>query len=335
MGIELWTNNAKSTLAGDITNSATSLTVGSGHGSRYPNPSGTDYFFVTLDDGVNIEIVKCTARSTDVFTVTRAQQGTTGTAFTTGTLVELRPTKQGLSDLQLTSGITSVAYASRSAADKPGRLFLPSDGFVIERDTGTAYAPWGPIYPLTAPVDGDFVWINQGGASVTTTQGGIYLLGPATAGVSMRIRKKAAPSPPYTITAAILPICGRSSGYPLFGLCWRKSGAEAQLNVRFGVYQASGALLRLQLAKMTSATAFSANYFDEVYSSAPLNPLWLQISDNNTNRICRVSRDGQNFIQVHSVSRTDFVTADEVGFFADAGDTTYDVGANLISWKET
>jgi hypothetical protein len=37
-----------------------------------------------------------------------------------------------------TTGITTAAYASRQAAAKAGRLFLPSNGFVVERDTGAA-----------------------------------------------------------------------------------------------------------------------------------------------------------------------------------------------------
>lgn len=91
---ELLGNNGQSTLAADITNVATSLTVQTGHGARFPNPSSPDYFYVTLDDGTNVEIVKCTARSTDTLTVTRAQQGTSAVAFAaaTPTKVEQRLT---------------------------------------------------------------------------------------------------------------------------------------------------------------------------------------------------------------------------------------------------
>jgi len=84
---ELWTNNAESTLSGSITNVATSLTVQSGHGARFPAiGSGTgDHFWLTIED----EIVKCTARSADTLTIVRAQQGTSGASHADAVAVKL------------------------------------------------------------------------------------------------------------------------------------------------------------------------------------------------------------------------------------------------------
>ena len=95
----LFANNARSTLAGSLTNSATSFAVATGEGARFPSPSSPDYFYCTLDDGTNVEIVKCTARSTDTLTVTRGQDGTSGTAFASGTIVALRWTKDSARQL--------------------------------------------------------------------------------------------------------------------------------------------------------------------------------------------------------------------------------------------
>lgn len=93
MGVQV-SNNAYSTLFSGLSAVATSLTVASGHGARFPSASsgaGT-YFYVTLikSSGVT-EIVKVTARATDVFTIVRGQDGTTATTFTAGDRVELRP----------------------------------------------------------------------------------------------------------------------------------------------------------------------------------------------------------------------------------------------------
>lgn len=89
----LLTNNATSSLASSITNVATSMTVAAGQGAKFPNPGIREYFYVTLSDiaGVNIEIVKVTTRATDVFTIVRGQDGTTGIAFNASDTVELRP----------------------------------------------------------------------------------------------------------------------------------------------------------------------------------------------------------------------------------------------------
>lgn len=69
-----FSNNGHSTLASSISTSDTSITVASGHGARFPSLSSGEYFYATLiDSSNNLEIVKCTARSSDVLTVTRAR----------------------------------------------------------------------------------------------------------------------------------------------------------------------------------------------------------------------------------------------------------------------
>ena len=98
MGVK-FSNNGHSTLASSLTSSGTSITVASGHGSRFPSLSSGEYFYATLiDSSNNLEIVKVTARSSDVLTATRAQESTTARAFAIGDRIELRVTAQGLAD---------------------------------------------------------------------------------------------------------------------------------------------------------------------------------------------------------------------------------------------
>jgi hypothetical protein len=95
MGVQLFANNANATLASGITNVATSMSLASGKGALFPNPSGGDWFLLTLTQaGIESswEIVKCTARSTDTLTIVRAQEGTTGLAWATADKAELRLT---------------------------------------------------------------------------------------------------------------------------------------------------------------------------------------------------------------------------------------------------
>ena len=97
---ELWANNAASTVGANINNSTTTITVAAGEGSKFPSPSGGDFFYATLQEGASLEIVKVTSRSTDTLTVVRAQQGTTGTSFTTAAKIENRLTKAALEFLR-------------------------------------------------------------------------------------------------------------------------------------------------------------------------------------------------------------------------------------------
>jgi hypothetical protein len=97
----LFTNNATTTLASSISSSATSLTVASGKGALFPTITGSDYTMCTLQNtaGTTTEIVKVTARSGDVFTVVRAQEGTTASAFASGDKFELRITAGEMTNL--------------------------------------------------------------------------------------------------------------------------------------------------------------------------------------------------------------------------------------------
>ena len=102
---QLFANNAASELASAVTSGAVSLTLKTGDGAKFPSPSGGDFFLVTMCEKVgqtevNHEIVKCTARSGDVLTVTRAQEGTTARAFSADTPVELRLTAATLTGKQ-------------------------------------------------------------------------------------------------------------------------------------------------------------------------------------------------------------------------------------------
>jgi hypothetical protein len=97
----LFANNAATTLASGITSSATSLTVAAGTGSIFPSPTGSQYFYCTLIDAATnsvIEIVQVTARSTDTFTIVRAQDGTSASAYLAGDKVELRLVRASLND---------------------------------------------------------------------------------------------------------------------------------------------------------------------------------------------------------------------------------------------
>jgi len=90
----LLANNATSRLASSLTAAATTLSVTTGEGAKFPSPTGGDWFPLTLIKSSGaLEIVKCTARSGDVLTITRAQEATLAQAFSAGDRVEVRYTK--------------------------------------------------------------------------------------------------------------------------------------------------------------------------------------------------------------------------------------------------
>lgn len=119
---QLFTNNANSTLLSPISASALSLQVAAGEGALFPSPTGGDYFLATLNKVIygiesDFEIVKVTARSTDVFTIVRAQEGTTAQIYAASDKVSLRLTAAVPASLATHLGVTAGNPHGTTATD--------------------------------------------------------------------------------------------------------------------------------------------------------------------------------------------------------------------------
>lgn len=318
-------NLARTTLNGAIDDDDTSIVVTDG--SVFPS---SGIFRVNIED----EILKVTARSSNTLTAVRGAEGTAAASHGNGAAVTGVVTRDAL--LRLGSRtVLAGAHGSRAAAaeENEGHLYVPNDGYSWARSTGSVWVPTGPAYPFTPPVDGDFAWVNQDGATVTAAKDAIVLHKDGAGNtLSLSLRVKTAPSPPYVITAALLMDFVVSKGVLNMGLCFRQSsgGAAGQI-VTWGYINN-----QFRVFKYASPTSANVTYRD---LGAPFQvPLWFRIADDNTNRVCSYSFNGVNFTQVHSVGRTDFITADQVGFFVNAQNSAspnHDANLTLLSWKES
>lgn len=220
----------------------------------------------------------------------------------------------------------TAAYGSIPTAGQAGRLFLPSDGVSIYRDSGTAWVPWGPIWPLTDPSLAGFSWTNQGGASVSSANGGESMTVPSGSGDNLRQRLIAVPSKPYSITARVHPTFNQTN-YWGSGLCWSDGTKLATFGLGFSTEG------KLAAYKWTNATTFSATYKEEA-ADRHWFPFWLRITDDSSNRKCFYSHDGVNWLQYHSVATNDFLTPTHVGWFGNNNGTGLDGYSTLLSWKQ-
>lgn len=86
-------NNASGTLSVAVSsNTQATLTLQTGEGALFPSVTAPNHYYVTLDDGTNVEVCRVVAISGDALTVLRGQDGTTAQAsFATGTVCEMRP----------------------------------------------------------------------------------------------------------------------------------------------------------------------------------------------------------------------------------------------------
>lgn len=102
-------NRAKSKLASDVNAGATTWTVITGEGAKFPSAYP---FHITCED----EIVRCTLRVGDVLTVTRAQEGTGASPHLADEDVELRITALIIKQLQdheaLDTGVHGVGAST-------------------------------------------------------------------------------------------------------------------------------------------------------------------------------------------------------------------------------
>lgn len=210
------------------------------------------------------------------------------------------------------------------------------------REANLAHPLVGIGFSFLRPVDGDFAWVNQGGASVAqNTAGAVLLTAPGTATNNLRVRKKTAPSAPYTLVACLTPLMEppAATEYPLAGLCWRdNSGGKITAIIVYANGDETG-LLRFALNKYDSATAYNSSYTPTGGDMYALQlafgmGLWIKLEDDNTDRKFYLSPNGLDWVLYHSVGRTDFHTPDEIGFLAEAGSATTDTKVWLHSWEE-
>ena len=123
MGIK-FTNFATSTIAdvGGIAAGDLVLNVQAGDGALFPAAGAGDYFYcVLVSSGGTREIVKCTSRTVDEFTITRAQEGTSAAVFAADSVVEHRVTADSLAVIETIDGVTASG-AELSALHSQGAV---------------------------------------------------------------------------------------------------------------------------------------------------------------------------------------------------------------------
>src|SRR5262249_32471983 len=97
--------------------------------------------------------------------------------------------------------------------------------------------------------------------------------------------------------------------------------------------QASG--LGYAVTRFNSPASFNGNYVDSTTPYAgPFSLVWIRASDNGTIRTVSISNDGATWTQIASHSRTDFMTADEVGIFVNVNNTSNGAIGSFVHWLQ-
>lgn len=204
---------------------------------------------------------------------------------------------------------------------------------------GANDVPW--VTGWTEPVGSDFTITNDSGSGGTfdeSGQGIFFYDAKNTAGLHMGVRS--APSTPYTIRAALLPFVV-NSGAPEFGIGWRESSAQTKHTIRLSLSAGNWVIASTKWTSADSPTDYTS--LSPVLANPSGKLLWFQITDDGTtNRTVYFGYDGefwQGTSEVntffHQVSRTDFLTPDQVLFFIDSSSASFGCGVKLVDWTVT
>jgi hypothetical protein len=338
---EQYANLASTGLSGDINGVTGQLVVfpTTLYGSQphaFPN---VPQFEVRIDE----EFIRVNLMSGHIWNVTRGTNNSTASGHTSGSTITHVLTRD--SAIALGGQMNPyAAHAARPATGFVGRVFFPRDSLSIERESGGGWEPYGPVRRFNPPVNDQFAWTNQGvgptGGIVVASGSMIYLSCPSSGAGGLRVRKKAAPGTPYTVTIGFIPMWSADSGFfPGMGLCLRQSGSGKLVTYSYTL--ATNAFIRTQ--KWTTETSFSAGYtnttpnWEAISNFLTGQIVWQQVTDDGTNLKFRVSNDGIHWIQTFSVSRTDFLTVsgpDEVGIMVFTSGN-YEASMTLLHWEES
>jgi hypothetical protein len=323
MAVEQYNNFVETTLndAGGISDSDNSFTVTDGSG--FPDAN----FRILMED----EIMLVGSRTGNTFSsVTRGAESSTNVAHADG-LAIYHVATAGMLDQIRADSQPSAAISSKPTSNlKEGIIFRSTDGILTQRYTGAAWEFYWGGKKVTPPASADFsTWVNQGSATATWDEEGLFLSTPGAAGANQRGVFGTIPSAPYTITFGIIPIFINTplTVTAVCGPALRESSSGKLIVFHTGI--SNNVPYSALIQKHTNPTTFSANY--TVFRGVEIamgSPVWIKLNDNSTNRIWSLSMDGKNFIQVHSVGRTDFMTPDQYGFAIanqDAAALTYGV----------
>lgn len=151
MANQKFTNYARTTLLVGITAVDVSITVAAGTGALFPALAANEYYYATLliVASNTKEIVKVTARTTDVMTIVRAQDNTTAIVFSAGDRVELRIVAAAFTGFVPITVITGSAQlpagttAQRDASPATGSTRLNTSLGKTETWNGVAWVSSG------------------------------------------------------------------------------------------------------------------------------------------------------------------------------------------------
>lgn len=270
-----------------------------------------------------------------------------------------------MSDVTLNRYMASGTAAERAAftPDPPSPSAGPNPLYLwYETDTGDTYAgvpggsplsvtwflinPTGAQSAFTAPFvtpsDSGFSWVNQGSATIDTTNNRLTIAVPneGATGYQWRMRVKTAPSRPYTLTAAFLLMGYEGGGQSNAGIIWRESSSgklhigQAETTVTNDYHQRWG-----YYTDPTTYGGASRGIANGVaFSWGEI--VWMKFaytSGSPGTRTMHFSTDGFTWVLKGSEAGNTDIVPDQIGFGCSNSSSATDntMAMTVLSWSET
>lgn len=323
--MEILANNPTTTLNGSINDSTTSVVVTSG--ASFP-ASGT---FRIL---IGTEIMKVTSVSGTTFTVQRGSEGTTAASHTNGDTITGVVTKEALENFR-SDFIIYGNYSSLPAAGVAGRIYRATDFPIELRDTGAAWVGFRSGHmEFTTPTTSGFSWVNQGSATVDTTNWGLYFSCVTNGNTSDYRHYVKSYTAPFKITVA-LQTGFQTSNSGGVGLVFRNSSSGKFATLLYWAGGGDTSIEQLGSENYNSPTSFnSANFFNSANPRIDQSLVWLRIEDDNTNMKFSWSKNGFDWMSAKNnyARTTNSLSPNQIGFTINPYDQA--VAMRVYSYKE-
>lgn len=328
MSKELFTNNPVGFLNGDITSSATSATLVDS--TMFPS---TGNFTIQI----GAEIILVTANVSSVLTITRAQEGTTGAAHTSGNIVAGIITAGSLQRLAIQSHGGTVVSARRQLnfVDGGGVSWTLSDDGSNNKVDVSASAASGVEEPWTTPpAVSTLTWVNQSTGSATDDSKGFVLSAPSGGSNTWASIGVAPPTGgvAWTFTTRLMPLQINALTSGAFGvfLC---QGVASAPGIRFGFTGTN-----IYVVKDNNIEgSFSGSYVNVATDTTVPALVWLRIQNDLTNFTWSASVDGKYWYQVAQKGVTDYLTGAvaTIAIFCQFGGSGFNNSVRVLSWTLT
>lgn len=330
MAFEQYANSAKTTLNGAINNSTTTVIINSATGF----PTSGNFRIL-----VEAEIMLVTAVSGNTFTVTRGVESTTGASHADGLNVTHILTSASLKAL-FAQFNQYGPIANIPAAGNAGAVYTCSDSPLTARDNGSTWDYFAYGCPVTPPSNSGWTWGNQGTATVTAAQGGLYIEDPTQySAETIRFYYKSVPAIPYTCIMAFVP-------------CYQPQGNFPQVGIM--ITDNTPSHLKGQTMTVRSGNPYFSIYHWTAYSTFSTTPLaaqspvgytptlvWLKLVNlgsggSPAKRIYYYSPNGINWMQYYVENYNADLVETRIGIYTENINNNlgagYNSGGHILHW---